>query len=146
MKISEIKIGKRHRQNLGDIATLAKSIQETGLLHPVVVTPAGELIAGRRRLEALKSLGWEDTPVNVVDLDEIVKGEYAENFARKDFTPSEMVAIKRAIEPSIREAAKERMLSGRPSADSAQGEARDKVALFLSVGRSKLKEAEAPSI
>ena len=145
MKISEIKIGKRHRQNLGDIATLAKSIQETGLLHPIVMTPAGELIAGRRRLEALKSLGWEDTPVNVVDLDEIVKGEYAENFARKDFTPSEMVAIKRAIEPSIREAAKERMLAGKPSAHCAEGrgETREKVAGCLGVSRRKLKEAEA---
>ena len=88
MKISEIKISKRHRQDLGDIATLAKSIQETGLLHPVVVTPAGELIAGRRRLEALKSLGWEDTPVNVVDLDEIVEGE----FFRLDITLGESVS------------------------------------------------------
>ena len=156
MKISEIKIGKRHRRDLGDIATLAKSIQETGLLHPIVVTPMGELIAGRRRLEALKSLGWEETPVNVVDLDEIVEGEFAENIIRKDFTPSEMVAIKRAIEPDIRGAAKERqkeagekfgrskVIAGAESAQAIKdkGKARDKVSQFLSVGRSKLKEAE----
>ena len=144
MKISEIKIGKRYRQHLGDIAVLAQSIQETGMLHPVVVTPAGELIAGRRRLEALKSLGWEDTPVNVVDLDEIVEGEFAENIIRKDFTPSEMVAIKRAIEPSIREAAKKRMLAGKPSAQCAEGkgETREKVAECLGVSRRKLTEAE----
>ena len=153
MKISEIKVSKRCRQDLGDIPGLAKSIQETGLLHPIVITPAGELIAGRRRLEAIKSLGWEETPVNVVDLKEIIKGEFAENIIRKDFTPSEMVAIKRAIEPDIREAAKERQKehggtapgkSGNTCADSAQvkGKARDKVSQFLKVGRTKLKEAE----
>ena len=142
MKISEIKISRRYRKDLGDIAALAQNIQEIGLLHPIVVTPAGELIAGRRRLEAVKSLGWDEAPVNVVDLDQIVMGEFAENTVRKDFLPSELVTIKRAIEPDIQEAAKERMLSGRPSADSAQGEARDKVAQFLNVGRSKLTEAE----
>ena len=145
MKISEIKIGKRYRQDLGDIASLAKSIQEIGLLHPIVVTPSGELIAGRRRLEAVKSLGWEEAPVNVVDLKEILKGEFAENILRKDFTPSEMVAIKRAIEPSIREAAKARMLTGKPSAQCAEGkgETREIISECLGISHRKLKEAEA---
>jgi hypothetical protein len=32
-------------------------------------------------------------PVHVVDIDGIARGELAENACRKDFTPSEMVAI-----------------------------------------------------
>ena len=153
MKISEIRIGKRYRKDLGDIAPLAKSIQEIGLLHPIVVTPSGELIAGRRRLEALKSLGWEEAPVNVVDLKEILKGEFAENVVRKDFTPSEMVAIKRAIEPDIQKVAKERQKehggtapgrSGNTSGDSpgVKGETRNIVAKYVGVGCKKLKQAE----
>ncbi len=70
MKIAEIKIGKRHRKDLGDLQSLADSIQEIGLLHPIVVTEDGELIAGERRLEACKLLGWEEIPVSIIKLEE----------------------------------------------------------------------------
>jgi len=39
----------------------------------------------------------------------------AENFQRKDFMPSEAVAIRRALEPAEKEAAERRMKSGKPS-------------------------------
>ena len=106
--ISAIRIGRRHRQDLGNVRPLARSIQEIGLLHPVVVRPDGVLIAGERRLQALKLLGWEKVPVNVLDLDRVIKGEIAENVFRQDFCPSEMVAIARALEPLLRKEAKAR--------------------------------------
>jgi N6-adenosine-specific RNA methylase IME4 len=98
MRIADIKIGERHRKDLGDIAALAASIAEIGLLHPVVVTPDGALIAGARRIAACVSLGWTDIPATVVDIPAIVRGEYAENTCRKDFAPSEAVAIWQAME------------------------------------------------
>jgi ParB family transcriptional regulator, chromosome partitioning protein len=61
--IAAIRVGKRHRKDLGDIRSLARSIQEIGLLHPVVIRPDGKLIAGERRLGALKLLGWTKVPV-----------------------------------------------------------------------------------
>ncbi len=60
MNIDQIQIGFRYRKDLGDLKTLAQSIGEVGLLHPVVVTPKGRLIAGQRRLEACRLLGWAD--------------------------------------------------------------------------------------
>jgi hypothetical protein len=66
-------------------------------------------------LRAAERLGWGTIPVTVVDLDEIARGEFAENAVRKDFTLSEAVAIKRALEPIERAKAKERMLAGKPS-------------------------------
>jgi len=54
--INSIKIGKRFRKDLGDIDALARSINEVGLLHPIVITPDGELLAGQGRLEACKKL------------------------------------------------------------------------------------------
>jgi ParB-like nuclease domain len=113
--IADIKIGQRHRRDLGDIRALAASIDQLGLLQPIVIRPDGTLIAGERRLRAVEMLGWPEIPVNVVDLEQIVRGEFAENVHRKDFTLSEAVAIKRALEPIEREAAKERMAS-RPRA------------------------------
>src|SRR3974377_135259 len=112
-KIGSIRIGKRHRRDLGDIDQLAASIAQLGLLHPIVVTPGGELIAGERRLQACNKLGWAYVPVTVVALAEIVQGEFAENANRKDFLPSEIDAIRRALEPLEKAAAKKRQLAGR---------------------------------
>jgi hypothetical protein len=47
--LSEIRIGKRYRREMGDIGKLAASMEELGLLQPIVVTPDGTLIAGERR-------------------------------------------------------------------------------------------------
>ncbi|OLB72476.1 MAG: hypothetical protein AUI16_20245 [Alphaproteobacteria bacterium 13_2_20CM_2_64_7] len=116
--LDEIQVGPRHRRDLGDISALAASIAEVGLLHPIVVNPAGELIAGERRLAAAKLLGWNEIPTTIVDLDAVVRREWAENAHRKDFALSEAVAIKRALEPLERARAKERMLAGRPSENS----------------------------
>ena len=70
VEINKITIGLRCRKDLGDIRALAKSISEIGLLHPIVVTPQLELIAGRRRLEAMKLLGWKEVPVTVFQKNE----------------------------------------------------------------------------
>lgn len=68
LPLAAIKIGLRSRQDLGDIATLARSIEAIGLLNPIVVTQHGHLLAGRRRLEACKSFGWEMIPVTVMEV------------------------------------------------------------------------------
>jgi ParB family chromosome partitioning protein len=98
-KISDIVVSTRHRKDMGDIAGLAASMADLGLLHPIVIRPDNVLIAGERRLLAAKLLGWETIPVTVVHLDAVARGELAENEVRKDFTLSEAVAIKRALEP-----------------------------------------------
>jgi ParB family chromosome partitioning protein len=63
MPMDDIKVGKRHRQDLGDIGALAKSIATLGLLHPITVDANGNLLAGARRLAACKQLGWSKIPV-----------------------------------------------------------------------------------
>src|SRR5262249_49969396 len=108
VKIDGIKVGKRFRGDLGDIVSLSKSIAAIGLLHPVVVTKDSALVAGRRRLEACKELGWTDIPTTVVDLDDPLRAEHDENAVRKDFTPSELVGIGEAIDERQRELAKQR--------------------------------------
>src|ERR1035437_1094926 len=106
MRIDLIQIGFRYRKALGDLRSLADSISEVGLLHPLVVTPEGRLIAGQRRLKACRLLGWKDVPVTVVDIYQAARGEAHENFVRKDLLPSEIVALKRAIEPLERRGAR----------------------------------------
>jgi ParB family chromosome partitioning protein len=93
---------------MGDIDGLAASIAKNGLLQPIAVTFDGHLIAGERRLRAVQLLGWKTIPSTLIplNLDQIVRGEFAENTCRKDFTLSEAVAIKRALEPLEKAAAK----------------------------------------
>jgi N6-adenosine-specific RNA methylase IME4 len=87
----------------------------------------------------------------IVDLDEIVAGEFAENTYRKDFTLSEAVAIKRAVEPLEKAAAKERQREGGRHGgqrsgnlpEASKGNAADKAAKATGMGRRTLEKAEA---
>jgi N6-adenosine-specific RNA methylase IME4/ParB-like chromosome segregation protein Spo0J len=150
-KISDIVVGTRHRKDMGDIAGLAASMAELGLLHPIVVRPDGVLVAGERRLRAAKLLGWEKIRVTAVDLEAVARGELAENEVRKDFTLSEAVAIKRALEPLEKVAAKERQAArggkGRIASGklptAITGRAADKAAKATGMTRRTLEKAEA---
>jgi len=145
--ITAIRVGKRHRKDLGDIRSLARNIQEIGLLHPVVIRPDRKLIAGERRLRALKLLGWSKVPVTVLDLDKVIRGEVAENVFRQDFRPSEMVAIARALEPILRREAKARqgmrtdLRENFPDVDG--GRARDKLGKYVGVSGRTLEKMMA---
>ena len=98
MNIEDIKIGDRFRKGPGRYQNPSKSIQEIGLLQPIVVNQDNELIAGQRRLEACKLLGRTEVSTTIVNLDDIIKGEFHENAVRKGFTLSERVAILLEIE------------------------------------------------
>lgn len=94
MKIADIKVGDRYRKDLGDIEGLAASIRQHGLIHPIVVDDKGNLIAGGRRLAAVRLLGWEEVPVTLFrDLSEfqVKLLELEENIRRKDVTWQERV-------------------------------------------------------
>ena len=147
MDILSIRIEGRHRKDMGDIKALAASIAEVGLLHPVVVTPDGRLIAGQRRLEAVKSLGWQSVPVTVVDLQSIVQGEYAENVERKAFAPTEAVAIGSTLEELEKQKARERLAVRSENFtevnEAEKGRALDKVAATVGMSRPTYQKAKA---
>lgn len=109
--VASISVGERHRKEMGDLQGLAESIRRLGLLQPLCITPSGELIAGERRLRAVKLLGWQEVPVRVVDLAGLVRGEMAENFTRKSFTPSEAVAVAEAAAKAEEDLAKARRVT-----------------------------------
>jgi len=149
---SEIKVGDRFRKERGDIAALARSINARGgLIHPPAVTPTNDLIAGERRL-----LAWQHPeclfrdqpiPVTVIDVDDIVTGEWDENdpALRKSFTPSEIVAIKRFLEPQLKAEAKERagMRTDLRGNSPEVGRAADKLGAFVGKDRKTIEKAEA---
>ena len=96
--IAQISVGKRFRKDLGNIQELADSIQDVGLLHPIVIDAKGNLIAGYRRIKAVGKLGWRKIDCTVIDIDDNHIGEIQENTQRKDFTASEIAAIAEYVE------------------------------------------------
>jgi len=106
LPIGEIQPSPRNpRQRVEMIAELADSMRAHGQLQPIVVRPlAGgyEMIAGHRRLEAARLLGW--TEIAAVVRDETDDQAYilmlVENLQREDLTPKEEAA---ALEVLVRE-------------------------------------------
>jgi len=118
MKIADIKVGRRHRKTYGDIPALAASIEAIGLLHPVVVTAEGRLVAGHRRVMAMQHLGRDEVAATVVNnLDEAalaLAAERDENTCRLNFLPTEAVALGEALERIERPKARERQAKAGP--------------------------------
>ena len=110
-----------------------------------MIKPDGQLIAGERRLRACKSLGWKAIPVRIVDMENIARGELAENVEREPFLPSEIEAIRRTLEPIEKAAAEARMKAGKVgklSLPSEAGKTADKIGAFAGIsGRTVEKIA-----
>ena len=94
LPITSINDKDRIRKDLGDIDELAESIKSLGLLQPIVVKLDGTLIAGGRRLTAMRKLGWIDIPVTYFEVaDDVTLRilEVEENVRRKAMTWQERV-------------------------------------------------------
>ena len=93
MELSKIIIRKRVRKNLGDLASLMDSLRRHGLMNPVVINTRNELIAGHRRMESARRLGWSTIEVRVIegeDKADLVEMEIEENTQRKNLTTDEL--------------------------------------------------------
>lgn len=89
--LASIEIGERFRKDYGDLQQFANDIKARGLLQAIVVERSDppRLVAGGRRLAAMRLLGWPEVPVRFFDqLDELSRREIEleENIVRKDLT------------------------------------------------------------
>lgn len=95
IRIAEITTFNRMRQAEGkQVAALAESIKEVGLLNPITVAPIEggyALVAGMHRLEACRSLGWAEIPATIINLDEqrLIIAECDENLCAPALTAAE---------------------------------------------------------
>jgi ParB family chromosome partitioning protein len=90
--IESIKVKERIREEMGDISALAESMKRFGQISPILISSDKVLIAGGRRLEAARSLGWNSINAVIAEItDELTMLEYEreENIQRANFTPTE---------------------------------------------------------
>jgi len=103
LPIEAIRVNGNTRDAVGDIHGLVATIQKYGVIEPVIITPDGELLAGKRRLTAAQAAGLIEVPVRVRDVrDPRTALEIAllENVQRRDLDP---LSRARAYHALIRE-------------------------------------------
>ena len=123
--VDSITVGKRHRSDLGDIATLATSIDRDGLLQPLTITIDGILVCGARRLAAIKMLGWRTVNVWVRGglSDRLGKllAEQDDNMLHKPYNQLEAAGLYREIKQVMAEDAARRDAATRFSSENQPG-------------------------
>ncbi len=93
VEIDSIVIRKRIRDSVGDLSSLMESLRKHGQLCPILINRRSVLIAGNRRLESARRLGWKRINAIVVDRDserETLELELEENVQRKELRPEEL--------------------------------------------------------
>jgi len=108
VSIKDIKVKRRVRKDLGNLENLKDSLRRYGLLNPITLNSKYQLIAGERRLEAAKAIGWTSINANIIDnltpLSQL-EMELEENNQRKEFTDEELMEgykrLARLRNPSI---------------------------------------------
>ena len=152
--IEKVSVGDRIRKDMGDLKELADDIAKNGLINPPVVTPDFELIAGERRLEAMKKLGYKQVEVRIMkveDAEHKLNLEINENENRKDFNKSERIEYARQLERIERVKAKQRQATSTGGAnpqltenfpEGENAETRDIVAEKMGIGSGKQYEKE----
>lgn len=91
--VTDVLIRKRIRKNLGDLTLLMDSMRRHGLLNPIVITRDRELVAGHRRLEAARRLGWQRITASIIDTNQetaLLEVEIDENTQRKNLSTDEL--------------------------------------------------------
>ena len=98
--IADIIVSKRIRKDPGDIESLAESLKHYGQISPIVISKKNVLIAGGRRLEAAKLLGWRTINAIISESSnelERLEIEVEENIQRRDFSMEEVAEATRKI-------------------------------------------------
>ena len=123
--VDSLIVGKRHRTDLGDLETLAASIDRDGLLQPLTITIDGVLVCGARRLAAIKMLGWRTVSVWVRGglSDRLGKllAEQDDNMLHKPYNQLEAAGLYREIKEVMAEDAARRKSATQFSAENQPG-------------------------
>jgi ParB family chromosome partitioning protein len=91
--VEEVTVRRRVRQDMGDLTKLMESLRAHGLINPILVNAKRELIAGHRRLEAAKRLGWQYIEATVCETEseaELLEKELDENIHRRNLSAVEL--------------------------------------------------------
>jgi len=150
MKLDEIKVGERYREEMGDLSSLVESIKDKGLLQPISVDGKNNLLAGGRRLTASKEAGLKTIPVVVREVEgelDAREVELIENTMRKDFHWTERTRLERRIfdlrleqDPEWTQKKQAELMEGSEGATSRRLQLADMLEVVPELGDSKTEK------
>jgi ParB family transcriptional regulator, chromosome partitioning protein len=146
IKIDNINIGDRLRQDLGDVSSLSKSIKKLGLLHPIVVRKLlngrYQLVAGERRISVAVDNNETEIEARIIDIseNEISYAEIDENIIREDFTIADIARADEKMRERLEAEARERQKTGGVSETFAKGKTSAKIAALVGKATDSLKK------
>ena len=115
--LGSIRVGRRHRTELGDIDALAASIEENGVFQIITIDPDGTLVCGLRRLAAMRQLGWKTADVwvrpGISDQLGQLLAEQDDNALHKPLTLTEQATLYRELKTLMAEDAARRQEASR---------------------------------
>jgi len=102
--ISPSKLNPRLGVNIEHLNELATSIQEVGLLEPIIVRPSNgafEVVVGERRYRASQQAGLEKIPAIIREYtdDEVVQLNLIENIQREELSAIEKGKVCKYLQP-----------------------------------------------
>lgn len=95
--IEDIIIENRAREDKGELEVLASSIDDIGLIHPILVDKKMRLLAGERRIRATELLGRKKIRAEMRTGGDELQVEFDENVHRKPFTWVEQAQLQKLI-------------------------------------------------
>lgn len=147
IKLTEIKETQPRRDH-GSIEDLKQSIKEVGLINPITINQNKKLIAGRRRYQAVKELGWEEVEYRILNSENELfdfKVAIEENLKRKPLTDLENANAIKEYDELKRKLEGEKLAGGkggvRHTMADGRGWTQEQTAKDLGISRQAVSKA-----
>ena len=85
IKVSELSHHPLNQEiyDLSNIDELVSSIEEMGVLQPLVIDQLNQVVSGNRRLCAIRQLGWEEVEYQMDQIDENLVAKYLVHYNKQ---------------------------------------------------------------
>lgn len=85
IKVSELSHHPLNKEiyDLSNIDELVSSIEEVGVLQPLVIDQFNQVVSGNRRLCAIRQLGWEEVECQIVQIETELVDKYLVHYNKQ---------------------------------------------------------------